>query len=437
MSTKTNSSGAVSTAVPRKKKPLLAQLWVWVIIGLLAGVVVGIAAPEFAIGLAPLGTAFVSVMKMIVAPVILCAVVGGIQAVDSIGSAGRLGAKALGYFITVTLFLMIVGLFAGHLFKPGEGMNIDPSTLATDSLPENVTQHADGWGFVLHVIPTTLFSAFTGDDILAILIVSLLIGFAIKAVGEPAAGIARGLENFSKIVFKIVHWVLWISPLGAFGAIAATVGKYGGESLANLGALVLWFTVTAIIVIVVLFGAITAFTGLNLFKLIRYLKDEVFIGLATVSGEAVLPSMMEKLEYLGVRRDVVRLVLPAGYSFNLDGTALYITMAILFMAQATNTDLSVGTQIGMILLLLLISKGSAGVPGGVLIVLASTMGGIVPIPLAALSLIVGVDRLMSESRTTITILGNAVAVLVIGKWEKAIDMDRARAILDKKPVPAL
>lgn len=394
-------------------------------------------APSFAVGLAPLGTAFVSVMKMIVAPVILCAVIGGIQAVESIGSAGRLGVKALAYFITVTAFLMIVGLLAGHLFQPGAGMNIDPSTLGTKGLPDAVTQHTDGWSFILHVIPTTLFSAFTGDDILAILVISLLIGFAIKAVGKPAEGIARGIENFSKVVFQIVHWVLWISPLGAFGAIAATVGKYGSQSLANLGALVLWFSVTAAVVIVVVFGAITAYTGLNLFKVMRYLKDEIFIGLATVSGEAVLPSMMEKLEHLGVRRDVVRLTLPAGYSFNLDGTALYITMAITFMAQATNTELSIGTQIGMIALLLLISKGSAGVPGGVLIVLASTMGGIVPIPLAALSLIVGVDRLLSEGRTTVTVLGNAVATLVVAKWEKAIDMDRARAILDKKPAPAL
>ncbi|MFJ5840442.1 cation:dicarboxylate symporter family transporter [Streptomyces shenzhenensis] len=425
---------STSSGAPRRRNPL-TQLWLWVVVGLVAGILVGLLAPGFGIQLQPLGTLFVNVIKAIVAPVVFCAIVSGIASVSDLSQVGKVGLRALIYFFAVTGFLMILGLVAAEITRPGAGLNIDIAGLDTSSLAQYTEHQVAGWDYVLEVVPTTLFSAFTEGNILSVLIVSLLFGIALKAVGDAGTGIARGIERFSKVVFKIVGWVLWLSPIGAFGALAYTVSKYSGAVLANLAMLILWFSVTALIVIVFLFGGITLALGLNPLKLVRYLREEVVIGLATVSGEAVLPGMLVKLERLGVDRPVVNVTLPAGYSFNLDGTALYMTFSILFMAQATGTHIGFGTLAGMVALLLILSKGSAGVPGGVLIVLASTMGGIVPVPVAALSLIVGVDRILSEGRTMVTVLGNAVGTLVVARWVGALDLQHARAVLDGR-VPA-
>ncbi|MER7786842.1 C4-dicarboxylate transporter DctA [Streptomyces sp. NPDC097640] len=416
----------------------LRQLWVQVLIGMAAGIVVGAVWPGTAEQMQPFSDGFVALMKMIVAPVLFCTVVLGVGKVDSIGRVGRVGAKSLVYFIALTGLCMVVGLVIGNVFQPGAGMHIDASSLSTEDLPEGAaTAHLNLPDFILSIIPATMFSAFTEGEILPVMLVSVLFGIGVKAVGEPAAGLLRGVENLSKVVFKVVGWVMRTAPLGAFGGLALTVGKYGIGTLHQLLILIAIFSVTCLLFILVVFGGLLRYTGLNLFKLCRYLKEELMIILATCSSEAVLPRMVDKMTNLGAARPVVGLTLPAGYSFNLDGTAIYLTMSSLFLAQALDIHMSLGEQLAMLGIMMITSKGAAGVPGGAFVVLAGSVSIIGHVPMAALALIVGIDRFLNEGRILTTVLGNAVATIFIAKWEGAFDLERAKAVLDGKDVPPL
>ncbi|WP_433620851.1 cation:dicarboxylate symporter family transporter [Nocardia sp. CA-120079] len=408
----------------------LRQLWVQVLIGVVAGIVVGVLWPGTAVRMQLLSDVFVKLMTMIVAPVVFCAVTLGVGKVDSLGRVGRVGVKSLIYFVVLTGLCMGVGLAVGNLLHPGTGMHVDAASLSTTNLPKAATtSHIDLPHFVLSVIPTTMFSSVTEGEILPVLLVSILFGVAIKAVGPAADGILLGVENLSKIVYKIVGWVMRTAPLGAFGGLALTVGKYGIGTLHQLLILIAIFTVTCLVFILVVFGGLLRLTGLSLFKLCRYLKEELLIVLATCSSEAVLPRMMTKMENLGVSRSVVGLTLPAGYSFNLDGTAIYLTLSTLFLAQALGIDLSLGTQLGVLGVMMLTSKGAAGVPGGAFVVLASSLSVVGHVPVAALTLIVGIDRFLNEGRILTTVLGNAVATIFIAKWEGEFDSSQAQQVL--------
>ncbi|MEV4976682.1 C4-dicarboxylate transporter DctA [Streptomyces scopuliridis] len=431
-----------STSTPAVRRGVghwLRQLWVQVLVGVAAGIVVGVVWPDVAVEMQPFSDGFVALMKMIVAPVIFCAVTLGVGKVDSIGRVGRVGAKSLVYFVVLTGLCMVVGLVVGNVFQPGAGMHIDASTLSTDDLPTGAAStHIDLADFVLSIIPTTMISAFTEGEILPVMLVSVLFGIGIKAVGEPAEGLLRGVDNLSKVVFRVVGWVMRTAPLGAFGGLALTVGKYGIGTLHQLLVLIAIFSVTCLVFILVVFGGLLRLTGLNLFKLCRYLKEELLIILATCSSEAVLPRMVDKMEHLGASRPVVGLTLPAGYSFNLDGTAIYLTLSSLFLAQALDIHMSIGAQLAMLGIMMLTSKGAAGVPGGAFVVLASSISIIGHVPMAALALIVGIDRFLNEGRILTTVLGNAVATIFIAKWEGEFDLERAKAVLDGKdvgPVP--
>jgi len=432
------SSSPHATATTRGIGYWLRQLWVQVLIGVVAGIVVGAAWPGTADQMQLFSDGFVALMKMIVAPVLFCTVVLGVGKVDSIGRVGRVGAKSLVYFVILTGLCMAVGLIVGNVFQPGAGMHIDASSLSTKDLPENATStHLNLADFLLSIVPTTMFSAFTEGEILPVMLVSVLFGIGIKAVGEPAEGLLRGVENLSKVVFKVVGWVMRIAPLGAFGGLALTVGKYGIGTLHQLLILIAIFSMTCLLFILVVFGGLLRYTGLNLFKLCRYLKEELMIILATCSSEAVLPRMVDKMTNLGASRPVVGLTLPAGYSFNLDGTAIYLTMSSLFLAQALDIHMSLGAQLAMLGIMMITSKGAAGVPGGAFVVLASSIGIIGHVPMAALALIVGIDRFLNEGRILTTVLGNAVATIFIAKWENEFDLERAKAVLDGKDVPPL
>ncbi|MEU1513287.1 C4-dicarboxylate transporter DctA [Streptomyces sp. NPDC005811] len=430
------SSSPQATATQRGVGYWLRQLWVQVLIGVAAGIVAGAAWPGAAEQMQLFSDGFVALMKMIVAPVLFCTVVLGVGKVDSIGRVGRVGAKSLLYFVVLTGLCMVVGLVVGNVFQPGAGMHIDASDLSTQDLPENATStHLNLADFLLSIIPTTMFSAFTEGEILPVMLVSVLFGIGIKAVGEPAEGLLRGVENLSKVVFKVVGWVMRTAPLGAFGGLALTVGKYGIGTLHQLLILITLFSVTCLLFILVVFGGLLRYTGLNLFKLCRYLKEELMIILATCSSEAVLPRMVDKMTHLGASRPVVGLTLPAGYSFNLDGTAIYLTMSSLFLAQALDIHMSLGEQLVMLGIMMITSKGAAGVPGGAFVVLAGSVGIIGHVPMAALALIVGIDRFLNEGRILTTVLGNAVATIFIAKWEGEFDLERAKAVLDGKDVP--
>jgi len=423
----------VSSTPPKRAGRLhwLRQLWVQVLLAMAAGVLVGLLWPAAGVRMQPLSDGFVDLMQMIVAPVIFCAVTSGVGKVDTLGRVGRVGVKALLYFFVLTAVCMAIGLAAADLFQPGAGMHVSVSDLDTAHLPAGTTTtHVEVTTFLLSIVPKTMFSAFTDGDILPVLLVSLLFGLALKAVGEPVAGLTRGVEKLTLVVFKIVSWVMRAAPIGAFGGLALTVSKYGVGSLHQLLLLIAIFSLTCVVVIVVVFGGLLRYAGLSLFKLCRYLKEELLIVAATCSSEAVLPRMVWKMENLGASRPIVGLTMPAGYSFNLDGTAIYLTLSSLFLAQALDIHLSFGAQLTMLGIMLLTSKGAAGVPGGAFVVLASSISVAGHIPVAALALIVGIDRFLNEGRIVTTVLGNAVATVFVAKWEKGFDLGRARAVLN-------
>ncbi len=409
----------------------LKVLYVQVIIAIVIGIVIGHFYPSFAVQLKPLGDGFIKLIKMMIAPIIFCTIVTGIAGMQNTKKVGRVGLKAILYFEVVTTLALIIGLIVINVLKPGAGMNVDIAALDTKDIQNYITESksqsvAD---FFLHIIPENIVNALSTSNILQVLFFSVLLGFALSKIGEKAAPLLKGIQSLENGLFAIIKIIMKVAPLGALGAMAFTIGKYGVGSLAQLGQLMGSFYITCILFIVVVLGGILKYTGFNIFRLIAYIKEELLIVLGTSSSEAALPSLINKLEKVGCSEPVVGLVVPTGYSFNLDGTSIYLTMAAVFLAQATNTPLDIGHQITLLLVLLLTSKGAAGVTGSGFIVLAATLPTVGHIPVAAIALIFGIDRFMSEGRAITNIIGNAVATIVVAKWEKEIDLPTAKKLI--------
>ena len=407
---------------------IFKSLYFQVIIAILIGIIIGHYYPSFAIQLKPLGDGFIKLIKMMIAPIIFCTIVTGIAGMQNTKKVGRVGLKAILYFEVVTTLALIIGLIVINLLKPGVGMNVDPASLDTKSVENFITESKSQsvGDFLLHVIPDNIVNALSTGSILQVLFFAILLGFALSKIGEKATPLLKGIQSLEAGLFTIIKIIMKVAPLGALGAMAFTVGKYGLGSLTQLGQLMGAFYITCILFIVLILGGILKYAGFNLFRLLAYIKEELLIVLGTSSSEAALPSLMNKLEKVGCSEPVVGLVIPTGYSFNLDGTSIYLTMAAVFLAQATNTPLDISQQVSLLLVLLLTSKGAAGVAGSGFIVLAATLPTVGHIPVAAIALIFGIDRFMSEGRALTNIIGNTVATIVIAKWEKEIDLETAK-----------
>ena len=406
----------------------LKSLYIQVLLAIIIGVILGHFNPGFAVGLKPLGDGFIKLIKMMIAPVIFCTIVTGIAGMQDTKKVGRVGLKALIYFEIVTTLALIIGLIVINILKPGVGMNIDAATLDAKAVENYVTQSKSQtvWDFILNIIPENIVNAISNNNLLQVLLFSVLMGLAFSKIKEKAAPLLKGIQSFEDALFAIIRMIMKLAPLGAFGAMAFTIGKYGLGSLTSLGQLMGSFYITCILFIVVILGGILKFAGFNIFRLLKFIKEELLIVLGTSSSESALPGLINKLEKIGCSEPVVGLVVPTGYSFNLDGTSIYLTMAAIFLAQATNTPLDVTHQLSLLLILLLTSKGAAGVTGSGFITLAATLPAVGHIPVAAIALILGIDRFMSEGRAITNIIGNAVATVVVAKWEKEIDLKLAK-----------
>ena len=404
-------------------KPLYKSLYFQVITAITLGVLLGHFLPETGAAMKPLGDGFIKLIKMIIAPIIFCTVVVGIAGMEDMKKVGKTGGLALLYFEVVSSLALIVGLVIVNLVGPGEGMNIDPASLDTKSIaaytaPGKMQSTTD---FLLNVIPSSVVDAFAKGEILQVLLFSVMFGFALHRFGGRGTMIFDFIEKFSHVLFAIVGFIMKVAPIGAFGAMAFTIGKHGLGSLAQLGMLMATFYLTCLLFIFGVLGTIARVHGFSIWKFIKYIKEELFIVLGTSSSESVLPRMMAKMENLGVKKSTVGLVIPTGYSFNLDGTSIYLTMAAVFIAQATNTPMTLTQQITLLAVLLLTSKGAAGVTGSGFIVLAATLSAVGGLPVAGLALILGIDRFMSEARALTNLIGNGVATVVVGKWCGELD----------------
>jgi aerobic C4-dicarboxylate transport protein len=417
---------------PAGATPLYRHLYVQVLAAILLGVIIGHLWPATGEALRPLGDGFIKLVKMIIAPVIFVTLVTGIAGMTELRSVGRVAGKAFAYFLFFSTLALVVGLIVANTVQPGAGMNIDPATLDTGAVTGYVekAKHSGLVDFVMSAIPTTLVSALTGDSLLQVLLVSILFGIALSMVGEPAAPVRDLFERVGLVIFRLVAILMRAAPVGAFGAMAFTIGKYGVGSLANLAGLLATFYLTSAIFVVVVLGVTARLAGFSIFKLIRYLRAELLLVLGTSSSESALPSLMEKMERAGCAKSVVGLVVPTGYSFNLDGTNIYMTLAALFIAQACNVDLSLGQQVALLLVAMISSKGAAGVTGAGFVTLAATLSIVPSVPVAGMALILGIDRFMSECRSLTNFIGNAVATVVVARWDNALDRDRLRLALD-------
>jgi aerobic C4-dicarboxylate transport protein len=426
-------------AAPRPSLPFYRHLYVQVLFAVLIGILLGHFYPDIGAAMKPLGDGFISLVRMIISPVIFLTVVTGIAGMSDLKKVGRVGAKAMIYFLAFSTLALIVGLIIANLVQPGAGLNIDPASLDAKSVESYAAKAHDQSviGFLTNIIPNTMFSAFVGGDILQVLFVSVLFGVGLAMTGEKGVPVLNFLKAVSGAVFKVVHILMKVAPIGAFGAMAFTIGKFGIGSVINLAFLVGTFYATSIIFVVVVLGAVARYNGFSVLALVRYIKAELLLVLGTSSSEAALPSLIEKMERAGCAKSVVGLVIPTGYSFNLDGTNIYMTMAALFIAQATNTHLSYGDEILLLLVAMLSSKGAAGVTGSGFITLAATLSVVPTVPVAGMALILGVDRFMSECRALTNIVGNAVATVVVARWEGALDENRLRAALAGESLPAL
>ncbi len=414
------------------KKPFYSRLYFWVVLAIVAGVLLGHFEPALGAKLKPLGDGFVKLIKMLIAPIIFCTVVLGIAGMEDMKKVGKTGMLALVYFEVVSTLALIIGLIVVNVFKPGAGMNVDPAALDAGAVAQYTAPGRMGGvsDFLLNLIPTTVVDAFAKGEILQVLLISVLFGFALHALGrERAAPLFTVIDSVSHVFFRIVGFIMILAPVGAFGAMAFTVGKYGVATLLSLGKLMLCFYATCLLFIFLVLGAIARAHGFSILRFIRYLKDELFIVLGTSSSESVLPRMIDKLERAGAHKSVVGLVIPAGYSFNLDGTSIYLTMAAVFIAQATNTALDLTHQLTLLLVLLLTSKGAAGVTGSGFIVLAATLSAVGHLPATGVALILGIDRFMSEARALTNLVGNGVATIVVAKWCGNLDSSRLRETL--------
>ncbi|GAA4042321.1 dicarboxylate/amino acid:cation symporter [Sphingomonas rosea] len=402
------------------------------LVAIALGVIVGHYWPETGEALKPLGDGFIKLVKMIIAPVIFLTLVTGIAGMKEMAAVGRVAGKAFAYFLFFSTLALIIGLIVANVVQPGAGMNIDPASLDQGAIATYTEKAHESsiTAFLLAVIPTTMVSALTEGSILQTLFVAILFGIALALVGEPARPVTDLLERLSLVVFRLVGILMRAAPIGAFGAIAFTIGAYGIGTLANLGKLLATFYLTSFLFVVVVLGLVARFTGFSLWKLIRYLRAELLLVLGTSSSEAALPALIDKMERAGCSRSVVGLVVPTGYSFNLDGTNIYMTLAALFIAQATNVDLSLGDQIALLLVAMLSSKGAAGVTGAGFITLAATLSIVPSVPVAGMALILGIDRFMSECRSLTNFIGNAVATVVVARWDGALDREQLAAALD-------
>ncbi|MGV7188984.1 dicarboxylate/amino acid:cation symporter [Xanthomonas axonopodis] len=429
--------------------PFYRQLYFQVVVAIVLGALLGHFEPAFAESLKPLGDAFIKLVKMIIAPVIFLTIVSGIAGMTHLKTVGRVFGKAMAYFLFFSTLALVVGLVVAHVVQPGAGMNINPADLDQSAVKSYVEKSHDLTlvGFLMDIIPNSLIGAFTGDqvvngkltgpNILQVLFVAVLFGVSLALVGERGKPVLNLLEALIAPVFKLVHILMRAAPIGAFGAIAFTIGKYGVESLVNLAWLVGSFYLTSLLFVLVILGLVSRLCGFSVLKLIRYLKAELLLVLGTSSSESALPSLMEKMEKAGCEKSVVGLVVPTGYSFNLDGTNIYMTLAALFIAQATNTELTLGHQIALLAVAMLSSKGAAGVTGAGFITLAATLAVVPEVPVAGMALILGVDRFMSECRSLTNFIGNAVATVVVSRWENALDRDRLKLVLDGGEPPLL
>jgi len=422
----------------RAAKRWYAQLWVWVFAGMVVGIALGKFDPKLGVEMQPLGDAFIKLIRMLIAPIIFCTVVHGIARMADMARVGRVALKAIVYFEVLTTIALAIGLVAVNLWKPGHGMNVNLAHVDTSSVQSYVHPASVGVvPFLMNIIPATFVGAFTEGNVLQTLLISVLCAFALIQVGERGKPIVSFVEAASKMLFAVVGIVMWTAPIGAFGAIAFTVGKFGAGSLVSLGKLLGGFYVTCLIFIFGVLWPVAHWCGFSIFKLIRYIREELLIVFATTSSETVLPQLMTKLEDLGCEESVVGLVIPTGYSFNLDGTCLYLATTTVFLAQATNTHLGIWQQLGLLAVLLLSSKGAAGVAGAAFVVLAATLASTGTIPVASVALVLGIHRLMSEGLTPTNVVGNAVATIVVAKWENALDEERLQAALDERPQAAV
>ncbi len=413
-------------------RPLYKSLYAQVIVAIILGVILGHFRPDLGEAMKPLGDGFIKLIKMIIAPIIFCTVVVGIAGMEDMKKVGKTGGLALLYFEVVSSIALIVGLVIINVVQPGAGMNVDPNSLDTKQVsaytgPGKMQGTVD---FLLAIIPNTVIDAFAKGEILQVLLFSVLFGFALHRFGGRGTLVFDIIEKTSHVLFSIVGIIMKVAPIGAFGAMAFTIGKYGVGSLLSLGKLMGTFYATCLFFIFVVLGLIARFHGFSIWKFIRYIKEELLIVLGTSSSESVLPRMMAKMENLGAKKSVVGLVIPTGYSFNLDGTSIYLTMAAVFIAQATNTPMTIGQQATLLAVLLLTSKGAAGVTGSGFIVLAATLSAVGHVPVAGLALILGIDRFMSEARALTNLVGNGVATVVVAKWTGDLDTERLRRTLD-------
>lgn len=429
----TSTTGAAASAQPVARR-WYKQLWVQVLIAMALGILIGHFFPDAGTKLQPLGDGFIKLIRMLIAPIIFCTVVLGIAKMDDMARVGRVAVKGLIYFEVMTTIALVVGLVVVNLWQPGTGMNVNASNLDTASVSKYVAQsHETGMvPFIMNIIPNTFVGSLSEGHILQVLLISVLTGCALMRFGAVGKPVIELLDIVSKVFFGMVGIVMWAAPIGAFGAIAFTVGKYGAGALLSLGNLLVCFYVTCLIFIFAVLGPVSRLCGFSLFKLMRYLRDEILVCLATTSSESVLPRMLIKMEQLGCKPSVVGLIIPTGYSFNLDGTCLYLASVTVFLAQATNTPLDLTQQIVLLGVLLLTSKGAAGVAGAAFVVLAATLSTVGSIPVASVALILGVHRLLSEGLTPTNLIGNAVATIVISKWEKALDTEQMHRVLNRE-----
>ncbi|HEX6259069.1 MAG TPA: dicarboxylate/amino acid:cation symporter, partial [Woeseiaceae bacterium] len=418
------------------RKPFYRMLYIQVLAAIVAGATLGHFFPDLGSSLKPLGDAFINLVKMIIAPVIFLTVATGIAGMKDMTAVGSVAIKALAYFLFFSTLALIVGLVVANIVQPGAGLGIDPATLDQGAVATYAkTAHEQSIaGFLLAIIPTTLFSALTEGNILQVLLVAILAGVALSATQPRSDLVLDLLSSASEVVFKLVHMLMRLAPIGAFGAIAFTIGEFGIGSLVSLAALVGTFYLTSLLFVIVVLGLVARFAGFSIFSMIKYLREELLLVLGTSSSEAALPSLMEKMEIAGCRKTVVGLVVPTGYSFNLDGTNIYMTLAALFIAQAVGIQLSLAEQVTLVLVAMISSKGAAGVTGAGFVILAATLSVVPSVPVAGMALILGIDRFMSECRALTNFIGNAVATVVVARWEGALDPERLNAAMAGNPL---
>jgi aerobic C4-dicarboxylate transport protein len=413
------------------RRPWYAVLYIQVLIAIVIGVVVGHLFPDGGKAMKPLGDGFIALIRMMIAPLIFCTVVHGIASMSDLKKVGRIGVKTLLYFEVVSTFALALGLIVGELVQPGGGFNIDPAAMDPKAVSTYVTRAKDD-SLVAHlmgIIPDSFFGALARGDLLQVLLVSILSGFSISLMGKAGEEIAGAIDKAARVFFGIIRIIVRIAPIGAFGAMAFTIGAYGLGSLVNLGALIATFYATSLLFVVIVLGTIARLSGFSILRFIGYIKDELLIVLGTSSSETVLPHMMQKMEHLGASKSVVGLVIPTGYSFNLDGTNIYMTLATLFLAQATNTSLTISQELGILVIAMITSKGASGVTGAGFVTLAATLAIVPDIPIQSLAILLGIDKFMSECRALTNLVGNGVATVVISRWEGELDADKLHATM--------